>query len=407
MRAFPDLAIKGGNGTNPPRDPNKLELLYGAAALTARPLHTIVKGIFHGGSVTLIYGPPKGGKSFLATDLSLAITDETRSEWMGHKIVRHGPVLFVACEGHAGYWKRLRAYAKTHDDRFPENFILAIGRPRLIKADDGGLRLASDPSSIIEALEQAQADGFEPVCIVIDTVFRSFGVGNVNASQDMNIYLDAIATLTDPGYAVALVHHEIKSGGTPAGSVSLIGASDNIIHVWRENETSERRFWQVEMAKDDAETDPRAFTLKLVELGLDLDGEPASSLVVHDEGAAPDAMAKKKRGRPPSSTSDAAILADLLHENLVNLLADANEGEDRGFPELLQPVRAIERSRLRGTINRAGILVATPPNADKKARQRIADANDKSVQRGNTGKTPGVAALFSCTGSWEPDSSYV
>jgi hypothetical protein len=26
---------------------------------------------------------------------------------------------------------------------------------------------------------------------------------------------------------------------------------------------------------------------------------------------------------------------------------------------------------------------------------------------GNTGKTPGVAALFSCTGSGEPDSSYV
>ena len=25
----------------------------------------------------------------------------------------------------------------------------------------------------------------------------------------------------------------------------------------------------------------------------------------------------------------------------------------------------------------------------------------------NTGKTPGVAALFSCTGSGEPDSSYV
>ena len=29
------------------------------------------------------------------------------------------------------------------------------------------------------------------------------------------------------------------------------------------------------------------------------------------------------------------------------------------------------------------------------------------VQTRNTGKTPGVAALFSCTGSGEPDSSYV
>ena len=28
-------------------------------------------------------------------------------------------------------------------------------------------------------------------------------------------------------------------------------------------------------------------------------------------------------------------------------------------------------------------------------------------EQGNTGKTPGVAALFSCAGSGEPDSSYV
>jgi AAA domain len=77
---------------------------------------------------------------------------------------------------------------------------------------------APDPSSILAALAEARARGFEPVAIVIDTVFRSFGSGNVNASPDMNAYLACIAVLTDAGHVVGLVHHEIKSGGTPAGS---------------------------------------------------------------------------------------------------------------------------------------------------------------------------------------------
>src|SRR5262249_4527723 len=131
------------------------------------------------------------------------------------------------------------------------------------------------------------------------TVFRSFGAGNVNLSPDMNVYLAAIATLTDEGYAVALVHHEIKAGGTPAGSVSLIGGADNIIHVWRKDDDGAVRYWQVEMAKDDAETEPRAFALEVVPIGNDPDGRPASSCVIRDEGAAPDAK-NKKRGRPPS-----------------------------------------------------------------------------------------------------------
>ncbi len=102
-------------------------------------------------------------------------------------------------------------------------------------------------------------------------MFRSFGAGNVNASPDMNMYLTSVAALTDQGYAVALVHHEIKAGGTPAGSVSLLGGSDTIIHIWRdEDDAKGRRFWQVEMAKDDAETDTRAFSLQILHLGFDL-----------------------------------------------------------------------------------------------------------------------------------------
>jgi hypothetical protein len=42
----------------------------------------------------------------------------------------------------------------------------------------------------------------------------------------MDAFLVAVATLTDEAYTVARVHHEVKSGGTLAFSVALIGGSD-------------------------------------------------------------------------------------------------------------------------------------------------------------------------------------
>jgi len=93
-------------------DNDVLGLRFGFDATGSRPLGTIVEGLLHAGSVTLIYGPPKSGKSFLATDLGLAVSAE-QQDWMGHTIVRPGPVLYVACEGHAGFWKRLAAAAKS------------------------------------------------------------------------------------------------------------------------------------------------------------------------------------------------------------------------------------------------------------------------------------------------------
>ena len=361
-----------------------LRLRFGWEATRGEPLGTVVTGLLHSGSITLVYGPPKSGKSFLVTDLFLSISAAMRAnepqQWMDHTVVRPGPALVIACEGHAGYWKRLAAAAKARDwdeESFPKGFFLATGRPTLIQIDEGGLHYAPDASSILRALDDAKKRGMRPVAIAIDTVFRSFGHGNVNASPDMNVYLACIAELTDLGYAVVLVHHEIKSGGTPAGSVSLIGGSDNIIRTWRETETSEKRFWQLEMAKDDPETAPRAFTLEVIPLGVDLDGQPASSCVVHDGGASPDTPAKNKRGRPPSENSSAAILAELIHRELCNLLADPREGQEVRIDPQAPTFRAVSRTRLRGAINRAGILTPLPEGDERK---RVMERNNENVK---------------------------
>ena len=166
-------------GQNASAKAGRLHLQFGFDAAIPRPMGTVVEGLLHAGSVTLIYGPPKSGKSFIATDVALSIAAED-DEWMGHKIVRPGPVLYVACEGHAGFWKRLLAAAKSRGwskETFPKNFILATGRPMLIRANANGATYAPDPSAITQALIEAKEQGLTPVTIIIDTVFRSFGAG--------------------------------------------------------------------------------------------------------------------------------------------------------------------------------------------------------------------------------------
>jgi hypothetical protein len=192
-------------------------------------------------------------------------------------------VLYVACEGHSGYWKRLKAAAISRDwkeDTFPRNFILGIGRPQLIKIDDRSHAAVPNADDVLAAVAEATGEGLKPVAVAIDTVFRSVGAGNVNASDHMNAYLAALAKITDQGIALAAVHHETKSGGTPAGSVTLIAGADTIIVFG--NLEDGTHSWQVEMAKDDAETKPRKFYLPVIDVGEDLDGQPAFSCVIDE-----------------------------------------------------------------------------------------------------------------------------
>jgi hypothetical protein len=285
-----------------------LALFYGWDAAQPQSIGTIVRGVLHSGSVTLFYGPPKSGKSFLLTDCFLKIAARDQ-DWMGHAIVRTGPVLYVACEGHAAFWKRLKAAAinRGWDNRtFPKAFVLAVGRPQLIRISEKTHAAGPHPDDVLAALKAMKANGGLPIAVAIDTVFRSVGEGNVNASDHMNAYLAALAEITDQGIALAVVHHETKAGGTPAGSVTLIGGADTIVST-KNGADNGTHTWCVEMAKDDAETKPRAFTLEVIDVGNDADDEPQSSCVVRDTGA----THAPKRGRPRGSKAAQNALAAL------------------------------------------------------------------------------------------------
>ena len=304
------------NGKDSPRPPeiHKLVLAFGpAAAIPSPDQATVVRGLFHKGSITLFYGLPKSGKSFLATNAALAVADPRITHWMGHRIQQHGPVLYVACEGHGGFWKRLKAAGHVPDD-----FVLATGRPVLIHNADGrGYSWAPNSQDVVEAVEAVEAHyGIKPVLVVVDTVFRSFGSGNVNDSSHMNAYVAAAQEVADGGCAVALVHHTTKTGTSPAGSVSLMGAADTLVLVEKRDDAT--HCWTVEEAKDDASGDAIGFRLEVVNGIIDASGEAVSSciLVPLSPEETPPRQNDRGAGRRPNTQridQVMAILARLLN----------------------------------------------------------------------------------------------
>jgi hypothetical protein len=311
----------------------RLAIAFGNNAADAPPdQSTVVRGLFHKGSITLIYGLPKSGKSFLATNAALAVADPHADLWMGYRIQIHGPVLYVACEGHGGFWKRLRAAGHV-----PSAFALATGRPTLIRNEDGrGYSWAPNPDDIQTAIAAVTAHyGVPPVLVIIDTVFRSFGGGNVNDSSHMNAYVAAAQQIADGGCAIGLVHHTTKNGSSPAGSVSLMGASDTLVLV--EKAENGDHTWVVEEAKDDASGCAIGFRLEVVDGIVDASGDEVSSCILVP--LSPDETPTRpqtKGGRPPNLQridQTMAILARLLN-GTHNLSVPVSQWRDAVYHEM-------------------------------------------------------------------------
>ena len=98
-------------------------LLSWSDGVSVRASPDLVKGFLPDG-LSVVYGPPGCGKSFLAIDLAAAIAQQV--PWRGLR-VRGGPVAIIAAEAQAGIWKRLDAYRlerMTAEAELPPLYVL-------------------------------------------------------------------------------------------------------------------------------------------------------------------------------------------------------------------------------------------------------------------------------------------
>ena len=262
----------GGTTTRPPLTFGKLRVLSMDDVLDAEPRDYLLKGMMSPGEMSVWWGAPKCGKSFLLLHVAYAIA-QGRSVF-GRR-VKKSSVLYVAAEGEAGLASRLRAIRDEFGDA-PRFHLIA--QPVDLLHSDGNLE---------DVNRAAQDPRINAGLIVLDTLSRMMGGGDENGPVDMGGFVANVGTLRQCTKAhVAIIHHGTKSpnGSTLRGHTSLIGAADLVVEIAKAEEA--RRTATIRAAKDDPDGAAMGFSLRGVELGTDQDGDPITTCIV-DENSSP------------------------------------------------------------------------------------------------------------------------
>ena len=232
---------------------------------TERPY--LVKGLIPRTGLTVIWGPPKSGKSFFAFDLMMHVA--LGWDYRGRR-VQQGPVVYCAFEGQSGIKKRVEAFRLQHlaEDASRVQFYL----------QPGILDLVQNYRALIAAISLALGDT-KPTAVVLDTLNRSLR-GSENSDEDMSAYIDAADAIREAlDCAVLIVHHCGVNDSRPRGHTSLTGAVDAQLAVKRD--AAKNIIVTVQWMKDgESEDDTIASRLEVVEVGTDEDGEAITSCIV-------------------------------------------------------------------------------------------------------------------------------
>lgn len=226
---------------------------------------TVDKILPESSALSVVFGPPSGGKSFTVLDMCCSIDSGTL--WHGRK-VKQKPVLYLAAEGQAGMLKRIEAWKQKRRVDLPTFALLPM--PCLIDEDSQRRELIN----MIAELPQ------KPGIIVLDTLARSM-TGDENSTSDMGkVVIAAGILIEETGAQVIIIHHTGKDEARgPRGAIALTGATDSMFKVVRLKE--DKKFVLLcERQKDDEPFAPMVFQFEVIDTGfLTVDGSPVTSLV--------------------------------------------------------------------------------------------------------------------------------
>jgi hypothetical protein len=205
-----------------------------------------------------IVGPPKSGKSFLASDALFSIA---RGVPYAGRAVLQGPVIYLTGEGVSGFKRRMIALRRHHG-------VEGQGVPFFMieEVPDLGSE-ETDVHRLIAVLDQFIADrGLPPPrAIALDTLARCMGSGDENTAKDMGRFVDRCG-LIERHYRclVVPIHHMGKDPARKGrGSNSLNGGSDV---TWEVEKLEGYSRVKIEEMKDGPEGATWTFRLLPVEI---------------------------------------------------------------------------------------------------------------------------------------------
>lgn len=187
----------------------EIELLDTQELLRLPPPRWLIQDILPEGDYSVLWGPSRQGKSFVALDWSVCLA--LGIPWQGRYATLRGPVVYIAAEGGRGMQKRVQALMEKHAvTDIPGLYFLV--QPLYVRED-----------GVVEAfLDELEARDIWPSLIVIDTLSRSFGGGEENASADMGHFIEAVTHLAKERWmTVLIVHHSNATGLRERGHTAL------------------------------------------------------------------------------------------------------------------------------------------------------------------------------------------
>lgn len=195
-----------------------------------------------------LYGEPASGKSFIALDWAMCISEGR--PWLGTVRTTQAPVIYIAAEGGRGIQQRVRtwmSYYGYHD--LPAIYFLLS--PLYVREE-----------GVVEEFISHLIDiDIRPGLTVLDTLSRSFGGGEENASADMGDFVDQMTRLaSEVRMATLVVHHKNAQGSRERGSTAFRGAADAMFNCTAARDKDSNRIIRVELRndkqKDGIEADP-------------------------------------------------------------------------------------------------------------------------------------------------------
>ena len=227
------------------------------------PTDWLIENHLEADTLSLMYGKPKTGKSFIALDMVLCIATGLPYHGMP---VKQGGVVYIVGEGHGGLARRVKAWCIEHGDIDPDTLpILCTSK--------------GQPLPEREEVEALMLEIDMPIkLVVVDTLNRNFGGKNEDSTQDMTAFIANVDLLrVEQEATVLIVHHSGLSNDNRArGNSSLFGAVDALMKVSQSQDTIKL---EIEVFKDAETPPPIAFTKNVIEFDVG-DGETANSIVL-------------------------------------------------------------------------------------------------------------------------------